>query len=84
MLGKPRKRALEVVRGLSSDEGYDTLGRQKLSPLLAGLAEKRLDETNDCDLVTIRRPAEKDLLSRFLQDHWMFKVPFLCNFKLHN
>ena len=76
MLGRPRKRALEVVRGLSSDDLYDALGRPKSIPLLAGLAGTRLDEENDRDLVAMRRPAEKDLLSRFLQDHWIFKVPF--------
>ncbi|RSL41849.1 hypothetical protein CEP54_015687 [Fusarium duplospermum] len=40
------------------------------------LAEKRLDESNHRDLVAVRRPADTDLLSRFLQDCWIFKVQF--------
>jgi hypothetical protein len=44
--------------------------------MLAGAAEERLDERNHRDLVAVRPPADKDLLSRFLQDHWMFKVSF--------
>jgi hypothetical protein len=73
----PKKRALEVTRGLSYEYIYDPLGNKKRRrPILSGLAEQRLDEHNHRDLVGVRSPADKDLVSRFLQDHWMFKVPF--------
>ncbi|KAK4188183.1 hypothetical protein QBC35DRAFT_550175 [Podospora australis] len=57
-LGQPEERVLEVLRDHRS--------------LLAGLANRRLDDSND--LVAVRPPADKDLLSRFLQNHWMFKT----------
>lgn len=54
---------------------YDAVGNKKRQRhILSGLAEQRLEERNRQDLVAVRRPAEKDLLSRFLQDHWMFKT----------
>jgi len=75
MLKAPEKRALEVVRDQSHDYAYDSLGNKKrLRSAIAGISEGRLDEQNRRDLAAIRPPAEKDLLSRLLQDHWMFKV----------
>ena len=70
----PRKRALETVCGQFYKYGQGHLGNKKRRAMLAGAAEDRLDERNHRDLVAVRGPAEKDLLSRFLQDHWIFKV----------
>lgn len=72
----PKKRPLDVARSQSYDYVYDPLGNKKGRPILGGLAEKRLHEHNHRDLVGVRQPTDKDLLSRFLQGHWMFKVPF--------
>ena len=71
----PRKRALETVCGQFYKYGQGHLGNKKRRAMLAGAAEDRLDEGNHRDLVAVRGPTDKDLLSRFLQDHWMFKVP---------
>jgi len=60
-LASPEDRVLEVLRSQSLN-------------LTAGFAAKRLDEANRRDLVAVRRPAENDLLSRLLQNHWIFKV----------
>ncbi|RSM03282.1 hypothetical protein CDV31_010558 [Fusarium ambrosium] len=69
----PRKRALEVVRAQSYEYVHNHFSDRRRRPILAGLAEKRLDECNHRDLVAVRRPADTDLLSRFLQDCWIFK-----------
>ncbi|KAI1650134.1 uncharacterized protein F4817DRAFT_356862 [Daldinia loculata] len=70
----PRKRALDVVCDQSYINVYDSFGnKSSRRPILAGLSEKRLSEHNHRDLAALRRTPDKDLLSRFLQDHWMFK-----------
>jgi hypothetical protein len=74
-LESPKERAFDVALNLFHDDVTDEFSYTKRrKPLLAGLAERRLSEGNRRDLVAVRRPADKDLLSRFLQDHWMFKV----------
>jgi hypothetical protein len=40
-------------------------------PLISGRAQTFLD--NKADLLTLAKPIEEDYLSRFLQDHWVFK-----------
>ncbi|KAI2776587.1 hypothetical protein F4815DRAFT_449142 [Daldinia loculata] len=71
----PRKRALDVVCDQSYINVYDSFGnKSSRRPILAGLSEKRLSEHNHRDLAALRRTPDKDLLSRFLQDHWMFKT----------
>ncbi|KPM43270.1 hypothetical protein AK830_g3255 [Neonectria ditissima] len=76
----PKKRALDVARGQSYNYIYDPLGNKKRRrPILGGLAEKRLDECNHGDLIGVRRPVDKDLFSRFLQDHWMFKTTIITD-----
>ncbi|KAI1391503.1 uncharacterized protein F4822DRAFT_427350 [Hypoxylon trugodes] len=70
MLEKPKKRALDVAR----DEFFERIFGGDRQPMLAGFAEKRLDECNHQELVAVRRQADKDPLSLFLQDHWMFKT----------
>lgn len=80
-LDAPKKRALDVVRTQSNDYLYDDHRNVKQPrPLLGGLAERRLLQHNNQDLASIRRPADNDLLSRFLQEHWMFKVPTIYYF----
>ena len=79
MLSGPRKRALEVLRHQSYEAVYDAVGNERRRHVLGGLAETRVDEQKQQDLVAIRRPDERDILSRFLQDHWMFKVKILEN-----
>jgi hypothetical protein len=39
--------------------------------LIGGRAESFLDDSSD--LLTLIRPPEEDLLSRFLEDHWVFR-----------
>ncbi|KAH7318379.1 hypothetical protein B0I35DRAFT_431974 [Stachybotrys elegans] len=73
-LEAPRYRALEVARGLSQQSIKDSSGNIRSRSLLAGLAEHRLAVRNTHDLAAVRRPADKDPLSRFLQEHWMFKT----------
>ena len=51
--------------------------------LLAGLAAKRLDQENRKDLVALRQPADKDMLSIFLQNHWMFGTTKLTSSTEH-
>ncbi len=76
-LEAPQKRALKVAQSQSYDDVYEPCtGTRKRRPLLGGLAAQKLDEGHHKDLVGIRQQADKDLLSRFLQDHWVFKV--LC------
>lgn len=76
-LEAPQTRALKVAQGQLNDcINEPCIGIKKLRPILGGLSEKRLSEENHGDLVEIRRQADKDMLSRFLQDHWIFKV--LC------
>jgi hypothetical protein len=71
-MNKRRPRALSVLRNwLVGDEAqHHRIGSYK--PVITGLAKARLDEKQD--LVTLRRPADKDLLSCFLQEHWIFKA----------
>lgn len=74
-LEKPKKRAVEVSRHLSQvDDVHDNTGTKRRQHALSGLAGQRLDDRNPRDLVAVRKPAEQDLLSRFLQEHWMFKT----------
>ncbi|KAK0714066.1 hypothetical protein B0T26DRAFT_384377 [Lasiosphaeria miniovina] len=74
-LEAPKKRARDVAQSQFYDDIKDEFGQvTRRRPILAGLAESRLANYSSRDLVAVRRPAEKDLLSRFLQDHWMFKV----------
>jgi hypothetical protein len=69
-LEPPRARAIAVAQHLS--HSYPDLSNDpsQKSHFLAGLSANRL--SNQGDLLSIRRPAEKDPLSRFLQDHWIF------------
>ncbi|KAK1756527.1 hypothetical protein QBC47DRAFT_321849 [Echria macrotheca] len=74
LLEPPRARALAVAQYLSYSYPDIRNNPSQKTHLLAGLSEARLSQpqphTND--LLTIRRPVEKDPLSRFLQDHWFF------------
>ena len=70
----PRKRALDVACGQFYKYENDRPVFKKPRAMLAGVAEERLNERNHRDLIALRRPADKDPFSRFLQDHWMFKV----------
>ncbi|KAH6622734.1 hypothetical protein F5144DRAFT_496076 [Chaetomium tenue] len=73
-LEAPKNRAFNVAYDQFHDDINDECGHTKRRrPLLAGLSESRLSESKRHDLVAVRRPADKDLLSRFLQDHWVFK-----------
>ncbi|KAH7375417.1 hypothetical protein B0T11DRAFT_270323 [Plectosphaerella cucumerina] len=74
-LEEPRQRPLNVARSQMFNNVYDPHGNKVRSePLIMGDAAKRLDDENRRDLAAVRRPPESDLLSRFLQDHWMFKT----------
>ncbi|KAH6848244.1 hypothetical protein B0I37DRAFT_159582 [Chaetomium sp. MPI-CAGE-AT-0009] len=74
-LEAPKNRAFDVAYNQFHEDVRDEFGHTKRRrPLFAGLAECRLGEGNRRDLVAVRRPADKDLLSRFLQDHWIFKT----------
>ncbi|GJN74708.1 hypothetical protein PLICBS_008801 [Purpureocillium lilacinum] len=80
ILEEPKQRALNVARGQAYQSDDDEPGRGKRRrPVLGGLAASRLDESNRRDLIAVRRLADKDLLSRFLQDHWMFKTTRLTD-----
>ncbi|KAK4454923.1 hypothetical protein QBC34DRAFT_103664 [Podospora aff. communis PSN243] len=79
VLEQPNKRALAVARHLSGVQACDAAGNTRRRHLLSGLSEQRLDEDNRRDLVAVRKPAEKDVLSRFLQDHWFLKTTSVGN-----
>ncbi|KAK1829171.1 hypothetical protein QBC39DRAFT_357310 [Podospora conica] len=65
-LPEPEHRVLEVLQARSWDNGQH---------LLAGLVAQRLgDSSKRQDLVAVRGPTDKDLLSRLLQNYWMFKT----------
>lgn len=40
-------------------------------PIISGKAKGMLKEADD--LVSLRKPADEDVLSKFLQDHWVFQ-----------
>ncbi|KAI9686991.1 MAG: hypothetical protein M1822_002744 [Bathelium mastoideum] len=69
-LHEPNERVLSTIReyvrgstGKVSDE--------ELLPLIGGRAESMLEE--DIDLAALRKLPHQDLLSRLLQDHWVFQ-----------
>jgi hypothetical protein len=71
-MDKPRNRALDVLRHffLGETSPSSKIGRRR--PVLGGRAGRRLDDKQD--LMTLRRPTDQDMLSRVLQDHWIFRV----------
>ncbi|KAJ3479225.1 hypothetical protein NLG97_g8370 [Lecanicillium saksenae] len=78
-LDAPKKRALRVAQSQSYESIYDgCTGTTKRRSILDGLAKQRLEE-NHGDLVEVRPQTEKDPLSRFLQDHWMFRTATLAD-----
>ncbi|GJN86179.1 hypothetical protein PLIIFM63780_009758 [Purpureocillium lilacinum] len=80
ILEEPKQRALNVARCQAYQSEDNEPGRGKRRrPVLGGLAASRLDESNRRDLIAVRRLADKDLLSRFLQDHWMFQTTRLTD-----
>lgn len=74
MLEEPKQRALDVARGQAYRHELEPGGGKRRWPVIGGLAASRLDENNRRDLVALRNLADKDLLSRFLQEHWIFKM----------
>ncbi|KAK1754761.1 hypothetical protein QBC47DRAFT_384869 [Echria macrotheca] len=69
-LPEPEDRVLEVLQTQCRDWSLHNGGQ----PLLAGLASERHDKKNRQDLMAVRRPVDKDPLSHFLQNHWVFKA----------
>ncbi|KAH7086523.1 hypothetical protein FB567DRAFT_603571 [Paraphoma chrysanthemicola] len=67
---RPENRPLNAFRNFL--EGRITSGKSaKALPLISGRAKAFLDDEND--LMTLAKPIEEDYLSRFLQDHWLFR-----------
>jgi hypothetical protein len=46
-------------------------------PLISGRAKAFLDD--ESDLLALTKPLEEDYLSRFLQDHWVFRTRRACD-----
>jgi hypothetical protein len=66
----PDRRPLAAFRDLL--EGATFSGKNGTTmPLLGGRARNFLED--DADLITLIKPTEEDCLSRFLQDHWLFR-----------
>jgi hypothetical protein len=69
-LSRPNNRVTRTYRDYL--EGTAWRGPNgKPMPLLAGKAFKMLDRQDD--LVALRQPADEDVVSKFLQDHWAFQ-----------
>ena len=66
-LGRPGSRVLTAFRAWFSGEA-----RSSARPIIAGRARRMLDDKDD--LVALRVPAEPDVLSRLVQDHWPLEV----------
>jgi len=64
---------------------FDRLSARNLLHLESKLAylEWKLDQENRKDLVALRQPADKDMLSIFLQNHWMFGTTNLTSSTEH-
>lgn len=71
-MDKPRSRVLRALGRIFYDDDPRHRSPEKGRPMLGGLSAKRLDDKQD--LVAVRNPTEKDILSRFLQDNWIFEV----------
>ncbi|KAF2436286.1 hypothetical protein EJ08DRAFT_655959 [Tothia fuscella] len=66
-LDKPRNRALSSYRYWFDGGNKNGIA---LNPILEGRAKAMLDSKED--LAALRSPADKDPLSRFIQDYWIF------------
>lgn len=71
-MDKPRNRAFRAVSNFFHGVSSKAYLFEKQRPVLAGRSAGRLDDKQD--LIAVRRPSEQDMVSRFLQDNWMFKV----------
>jgi lysylphosphatidylglycerol synthetase-like protein (DUF2156 family) len=65
----PDKRPLEAFRDFIAGSGSSK--DASAMPLISGRAKLFLDD--ETDLVALVKPAEEDYLSRFLQNHWLFR-----------
>ena len=70
-LGRPSNRVYTTLRNWF-DGTAGARGPRSANPILSGEARNMLE--NRQDLVALRPPADKDILSSFLQDHWPFQV----------
>ena len=66
-LEHPPARALSAFRAFFNGQKNSTS-----EPMLSGGAKHMLEDEHD--LVALKVPAEKDLLSQFLQNHWPSQV----------
>lgn len=69
-LQRPRDRPLKASREYLRGTAFKTKEQQAM-PLIWGRAQTYLDD--DVDLVALMNITDEDHLSRFLQDHWLFK-----------
>lgn len=63
---RPSSRALTALRHWTSGKGLFQDGNDQ--PIVSGKDQYMYDDADD--LVALRTPTDKDVLSKFLQDHW--------------
>ncbi|RYP51147.1 hypothetical protein DL768_003494 [Monosporascus sp. mg162] len=71
-LSGPSNRVLSTFRDYFEGNAWKGPSLQSM-PIISGRAKDMLKEADD--LVALRKPADEDLLSRLLQDHWVFQKP---------
>ncbi|KAH7395134.1 hypothetical protein DE146DRAFT_697131 [Phaeosphaeria sp. MPI-PUGE-AT-0046c] len=69
-LREPEQRPLSAFRDFLRGAAYSSKPAGAL-PLISGRAKAFLDDS--ADLLTLTKATEEDYLSRFLQDHWLFR-----------
>jgi hypothetical protein len=67
---KPDDRPVAAFRDFLSGAACSSKHRPAM-PLISGRAKAFLDD--DVDLIALIEPTEEDYLSRFLQNHWLFR-----------
>ncbi|RYP21279.1 hypothetical protein DL765_002328 [Monosporascus sp. GIB2] len=69
-LSRPSNRVLSAFRDYLEGNGGKGPGLQSI-PIISGRAKEMLKEADA--LVALGKPADEDLLSQFLRDHWVFQ-----------
>ncbi|KAH3911329.1 hypothetical protein HBH56_133430 [Parastagonospora nodorum] len=67
---KPDKRPIAAFRNFLNGASPSNKAASAM-PLISGRAKAFLED--EADLLTLTKPMEEDYLSRFLQDHWLFR-----------
>ncbi|KAJ5965584.1 hypothetical protein N7481_012298 [Penicillium waksmanii] len=69
-LSGPSERVLSTYRDYIEGNAWKGTYLPSI-PIISGRAKDMLEEADD--LVALRKPADEDMISKFLQDHWAFQ-----------